>query len=289
MKVHLIDGTYELFRHHFSPMNRRSSRPGGALRGLYYSLASLLEANDTTHVAVAFDHVIESFRNDLFDGYKTGAGVPEELSSQFHPAEDLCRAMGMVVWPLVEFEADDGLAAGAAKYAARPEVTQVLLCTPDKDLAQCVRGTRVVMLDRMRRKTIDERGVVAKFGVPPSAIADYLALVGDDADGIPGIPRWGAKSTGLVLTRYGSVADIPSDVADWDIKVRGASTLSGNLEAEREEAMLYRTLATLREDVPIQESLEDLEWRGGDRRILERMLEDLGEPGAIARLSRWRS
>jgi len=288
MKVHLVDGTYELFRHHFSPMNRRSSRPGGALRGMYYSFASLLSQPDVTHVAVAFDHVIESFRNDLFGGYKTGAGLPEELTSQFHPAEDLCRALGMVVWPLVEFEADDGLAAGAKKYGARAEVTEVLMCTPDKDLAQCVKGTRIVMLDRMRRKKIDEDAVLAKFGVPPAAIPDYLALVGDDADGIPGIPRWGAKSTAAVLRRYGSVDGIPSDVEAWDIKVRGAASLSANLEAERDEAMLYRTLATLREDVPIEESLEDLEWRGADRGALRDLLYDIGLGDAIGRVSTFR-
>jgi 5'-3' exonuclease len=285
MRVHLIDGTYELFRHHFSPMNRKSSRPNGGLRGLAFSLASLLSEQEVTHVAVAFDHVIESFRNDLFDGYKTGEGLPDELTSQFHPAEDLCRALGLVVWPLVEFEADDGIAAGACRYAARPEVEQVLMCTPDKDLAQCVRGTRVVMLDRMRRKTIDEAAVLEKFGVPPSAIPDYLALVGDDADGIPGIPRWGAKSTAAVLRRYGAIESIPRDPSDWDIKVRGAASLSANLESEREAATLYRTLATLREDAPIPDALEDLEWKG-PAASLGGLLDRLGATSVLDRLPR---
>jgi 5'-3' exonuclease len=291
MKVHLVDGTYELFRHHFGapPRTAVDGRACGALRGLLNSLISLLSSRSVTHVAVAFDHVIESFRNDMFDGYKTGAGVPEILLSQFHPAEDLCRALGLVVWPLVEFEADDGLAAGAAKYAQRPEVEQILICTPDKDLAQCVRGSRVVMLDRMRRKIIDEPGVEAKFGVPPSAIPDYLALVGDTADGIPGIPRWGAKSTGLVLRRYGSLEGIPADPAEWDIKVRGAKTLSANLEAEREAAALYKALATLREDVPIAESLEDLEWQGADRELLGDLLTWMHDEKAADRIRRWRT
>ncbi|MCP4870351.1 MAG: flap endonuclease [Proteobacteria bacterium] len=287
MNVHLVDGTYELFRHFFGNPKRRGSDGAevGALRGLVRSLTYLLNQDDVSHVAVAFDHVIESFRNDLFDGYKTGAGLPEELESQFWPAEDLCRAMGVVVWPLVEFEADDGIAAGAARYAADDRVETVYMATPDKDLGQCVRGTRVVMLDRMRRKVIDEEGIKAKFGVPPSAIPDYLALVGDDADGIPGIPRWGAKSTGAVLTRYGHIEHIPESADDWDIKVRGAKTLADNLAAQREDAMLYRTLATLREDVPIAEELDDLKWRGADAEALAPLLEWIRDPGSLERLT----
>jgi len=286
MKIHLVDGTYELFRHHFGNPKREGTDGAsvGALRGLVRSLSFLLGQDDVTHVAVAFDHVIESFRNDLFDGYKTGGGIPEELSSQFWPAEDVCRAMGLVVWPMVEFEADDALAAGALKYAADDRVEQVLMCTPDKDLGQCVTGDRIVMLDRMRRKIIDEEGVKEKFGVPPSAIPDYLGLVGDEADGIPGIPRWGAKSTGLVLTRYGSIEAIPDSADDWDIKVRGAASLASNLAARRDDAMLYRKLAVLRTDVPLAEEVDDLLWRGPDRVALEPLLAWIRDPGAMERL-----
>ena len=287
MKVHLVDGTYELFRHYFGNP-KRTGTDGcevGALRGVVRSLSFLLNQDDVTHVGVAFDHVIESFRNDLYGGYKTGFGLPEELTSQFWPAEDLCRAMGVAVWPLVEFEADDGIASAAAKFAADDRVEQVVMCTPDKDLAQCVRGTRVIMLDRMRRKVIDEDGVRAKWGVDPGSIPDWLALVGDDADGIPGIPRWGAKSSATVLARYGTIAESPEDVADWDVKGRGAATLAANLAAQRDDAMLYRTLATLREDAPIPESLEELEWQGADPQALAPLLEWIRDPGALARLA----
>ena len=215
-----------------------------------------------THVAVAFDHVIESFRNDLFAGYKTGEGVPADLLAQFHPAEDAARALGIVVWPMVDFEADDALATGAHRYAALPEVEQVVICSPDKDLAQCVRGARVVTLDRMRRRLFDEEGVKEKFGVAPASIPDWLALVGDDADGIPGVPRWGAKSAAVLLARYRSLEDIPDEEDEWDVPVRGAAALAASLRAHREEARLYRTLATLRTDVPLPEDLEALRYRG---------------------------
>jgi len=264
MKVHLVDGTYELFRAYFGapPENAADGQPVGAVRGLERSLAALLREDGVTHVAVAFDHVIESFRNDLFDGYKTGEGVPEDLMAQFHPAEDAARALGVVVWPMVEFEADDALATAAHRFAALPEVDQVVVCSPDKDFAQCVRGTRVVTLDRMRRRLFDEEGVKEKFGVPPASIPDWLALVGDDADGIPGVPRWGAKSAAVVLARYGRIEAIPDRERDWDVAVRGAAALAESLRAHREAASLYRTLATLRTDVPLAEDLEGLRYRG---------------------------
>ena len=286
-KVHLVDGTYELFRHYFGAPKRFApdGRPIGAQLGLARSLLWFLEQPDVTHVAVAFDHVIESFRNGLFDGYKSGEDLPDELTSQFWPAEDLCRALGLVVWPLVEFEADDGMATGARIYGADPSVEQVVLCTPDKDLAQCVRGTEVVMLDRMRRKIIDEEGVIAKFGVPPSAIPDYLALVGDDADGIPGIPRWGAKSTATVLSAYGSIDAIPDDAATWKVKVRGAASLVANLSPRREDAALYRELAVLRTDVPTAETLDDLRWQGVDLAALTPLLEGLGATRLLERFA----
>ncbi len=262
-KIHLVDGTYELFRSFFGAPSRTNAdgHEVGALRGLLHSMLTLLHEPDVTHVGVAFDHVIESFRNDLFDGYKTGAGIPYELSSQFHPAEDVCRALGLTVWPLVEFEADDGLATVAARFADDPAVEQVVICTPDKDMAQCVRPG-VIMRDRMRKKTLDEAGVREKFGVAPASIPDYLALVGDDADGIPGIPRWGAKSTGAVLSRYGHIDNVPDSADEWAIKVRGAKSLATNLASQRDDALLYRTLATLRLDAPCDESLDELRWTG---------------------------
>lgn len=288
MKIHLVDGTYELFRSYFGAP--RASAPDGrevgAARGLLRSLMSLLREDEVTHVAVAFDSVIESFRNELFAGYKSGAGVPEELLGQFPLAEQATAALGVVTWPMVEFEADDALATGAARWAERAE--QVVLCSPDKDLAQCVRGQRVVMRDRRRKATLDEGAVLAKYGVGPESIPDFLALVGDDADGIPGIPRWGEKSTATVLGRFGSVEAIPARAEEWDVKVRGARTLADNLSAARDEALLYRRLATLREDVPLTESLEDLEWQGADRPALEALCAELGETRALERVTRWR-
>ncbi|MFT7581995.1 MAG: 5'-3' exonuclease, partial [Myxococcota bacterium] len=238
--------------------------------------AFLLRQPDVTHVAIAFDHVIESFRNRMFDGYKTGLGIEPALRSQFELVEDATRAMGIVTWPLIEFEADDGMAAGAARFADHPDVTQVVLCSPDKDLTQCVRGDQVICLDRMRKKTLNEAGVIEKFGVPPLAIPDYLALVGDAADGIPGLARWGAKSTAQVLARYGSLAAIPDDAADWDIKVRGGAGLAKTLASQRQDAELYRTLATLRTDVPMVEavSLDDLRWERPSGDGFERFVTD---------------
>jgi len=284
MKIHVVDGTFELFRCWFgAPKSTdESGREVGATRALLRTLLRLLSEDDCTHVGVAFDRVIESFRNELFDGYKTGQGVEPELLAQFPLAEQAARSLGVVVWPMVRFEADDALATAADRWS--DQVDQVVICSPDKDLGQCVRGDRVVLRDRLRKKTLDEDGVRDKFGVPPAAIPDYLALVGDSADGIPGIPRWGAKSTSTVLARYGDIESIPADPAQWDVKVRGAKTLAANLATHRHEALLYRTLATLRTDVPIPESLDDLAWRGAHRERLTEFCQRIGDDGFVDRV-----
>jgi 5'-3' exonuclease len=239
-------------------------------------------------VACAFDHVIESFRNDLFDGYKTGEGVPAELMAQFPLAERAAHALGLVVWPMVEFEADDALATAAARFAVSDEVEQILICTPDKDMAQCVSGSRIVCFDRMRRRMLDEPEVVAKFGVSPASIPDWLALVGDDADGIPGVPRWGGKSASALLARYGHLEAIPDQEAQWSVVVRGAAALAKSLREHREEAALYRRLATLRTDVPLVEGIEDLRWRGALRSELTTLCREMGDQRFIERVHRWR-
>lgn len=273
MNIHLVDGTFELFRAFYARASRDAVAPGDdtAVRGLARSLLSLLAEPGVTHVAVAFDHEIESFRNDMFDGYKRGDGMDPVLFAQFVPAERMCLALGIVTWPMIEFEADDALASAAARFAALSEVEQTVLCSPDKDLAQCVQGKRIVCLDRMRRRVLDEAGVFEKFGVWPRSIPDWLALVGDSADGIPGIPRWGAKSAATLLARYGTLESIPDDHASWDVPVRGAKALADNLRAGREDAALFRRLATLRLDVPITESLDELRWRGPDEQALQRL------------------
>lgn len=279
MKVHLVDGTYELFRAFFAVPQK--GNPGAveveATRALGRSLLYLLSDPSVTHLAVAYDHVIESFRNDLFPGYKTGEGIDPTLFAQFPLAEELTRALGIVTWPMVEFEADDALATFAARAAALPEVTQVVICSPDKDLAQCVAGSRVVLFDRMRSKITDEPGVHAKFGVGPASIPDWLALVGDTADGIPGIPRWGAKSAATVLAQYKHIEHIPDDPSAWTVKVRGAQALASSLAGARPEAELYRTLARLRFDVPLTEQLDDLRWRGPDVSLLGEFAERIGD------------
>jgi 5'-3' exonuclease len=290
MNVHLVDGTYELFRAHFGapPATGPDGRPVGATRGLMRSLLALLASPGVTHVACAFDHVIESFRNRIFDGYKTSEGVPPELLAQFPLAERATHALGIVVWPMVEFEADDALATAAARWADAPEVEQVVICTPDKDLAQCVRGTRVVMLDRRRRIVLDEGAVKAKFGVLPESIPDWLALVGDDADGYPGLPGWGAKTAAAVLSRYVRLEDIPDHDGTWAVPVRGASAVAQRLRDRRADAFLYRSLARLRTDVPLPETLEDLRWRGSRRPELEALCAEIGEPDVAARMPLWR-
>jgi 5'-3' exonuclease len=290
MRVHLVDGTYELFRAHFGAPSMRApdGREVGAVRGLLRSLTAWLRSGDVTHIACAFDHVIESFRNERFAGYKTSEGVDPALLAQFSLAEACTRALGLVTWPMVRFEADDALATGAARLADDPAVTQVLLCSPDKDLAQCVRGDRVVCLDRARGTLLNEAAVAAKFGVSPASIADYLALVGDPQDGIPGVARWGAKSAATVLARYAHIEHIPDDAARWECSVRGAPALAATLAAQRDDAKLYRELATLRTDVPLDERLDDLAWRGADRAALTTLCETLGERAVIERIPRWR-
>jgi 5'-3' exonuclease len=264
VQVHLVDGTYELFRHYFALPKARdeAGREVGAVRGVLHSLLGMIHSGGATHVGVATDHVIESFRNALWPGYKTSAGVPDDLLAQFPLLEETLAAMGVVVWPMVEFEADDALAAAAAIAAADPRVDQVVICTPDKDLAQCVRGTRVVQLNRRTRATLDEAGVIAKFGVPPASIPDYLALVGDAADGYPGLPGWGAKSTAAVLARFGHIDAIPDDWREWHANAANPSALAQTLQRERQRALLFRTLATLRTDIPLFDDVAALEWAG---------------------------
>ncbi len=287
MQVHLVDGTFELFRAYYGSPSSTSAdgREVGAVRGLLRSMLSLLGERGVTHVGIAFDHVIESFRNDLYPGYKTGAGMDPVLQSQFDLAEDACRALGVVTWPMVEFECDDALATAADRAVGVPAVERVVVCSPDKDLAQCVRGSRVVCFDRMRRKTLDENGVIEKFGVRPPSIPDWLALVGDSADGFPGVPRWGAKSAAAVLAVYEHLEAIPRDVAAWRVKVRGADALAASLNAHGDEVLLFRRLATLRTDVPLDESVADLEWRGPAPALAE-VAKQLQDPFILERASR---
>jgi 5'-3' exonuclease len=284
MKAHLIDGTYELFRAYYGAPSALApnGREVGATRALLRSFLSLLGEPEVTHVAAAFDTIIESFRNELYPYYKTGVGLDPALKDQFELAERATHALGITVWGMIEFEADDAIATGARRY--RDDVSQVVICSPDKDLTQCVRGAHVVSLDRMRKKLLDEQGVIEKFGVPPASIPDWLALVGDSADGYPGIPRWGAKSAAQVLSRYGHLSDIPDDAHDWDVKVRGAAALADNLRTRREEAELFRTLATLREDVPLTETLADIQWKGAPRAELEALCAEIGLDDFIARV-----
>ena len=263
MDVHLIDGTYELFRYFFAVPAAAdvNGQEIGAVRGVLASVLSMIERG-ATHLGVATDHVVESFRNDLYPGYKTSEGVPPELLSQFPILEEALQAMGVVVWPMVYFEADDALASAAAKAAKDDRVKQVLICTPDKDLSQCVVGTRVVQVDRRRDILRDEAGVVAKFGVKPQSIPDYLAVVGDSADGFPGLPGWGAKAAALTLSQYSHLEDIPKDWREWHRSIRKARPLSESLFPAWNNALLFRTLATLRPDVPVFDQVEDLRWKG---------------------------
>jgi 5'-3' exonuclease len=285
--VYLIDGTYELFRFFLSPaaaFDRRVPEQLRAVRGVVASILGMVEGG-ATHVGVATDHVIESFRNALWPGYKTGEGIDPVLFAQFGPLEEALGAMGVVVWPMVELEADDALASAAAVAAADPRVGQVVICTPDKDLAQCVRGARVVQLDRRRREVRDEAGVVRKFGVTPASIPDWLALVGDSADGYPGLPGWGAASAAAALARYRHLEHIPEQAAAWDVSVRGAARLAATLAAERERARLFRTLATLRADAPIGASVDALRW-AGPRPDFAAWSERLGPPSLQDRAAR---
>jgi 5'-3' exonuclease len=263
VKVHLVDGTYELFRHYFALPSHinASGEEVAATRGVLRSMLSLL-GEGATHVAVATDHVIESFRNELWEDYKDGSGIAEDLLSQFDLLEDSLRAMGLVVWPMTEYEADDALAAGAAMAAADERVEQVLICTPDKDLAQCVVGERVVQLDRRKRGVMDEAAVVEKFGVGPASIPDYLALVGDAADGFPGIRGFGAKTAATVLARYGHIEGIPLRGSEWDVPVRGAERLAATLAEQMDRALLFRRLARLDGNAPVSGRVEELMWSG---------------------------
>jgi len=279
MIVHLIDGTFELFRHFLSPaaaLDRSAPEELRAVRGVVASVLRMLEGG-ATHLGVATDHVIESFRNTLWPGYKTGEGIDPLLSAQFPPLEEALGALGVVVWPMVEFEADDALAAAAAMASADARVAQVVVCTPDKDLAQCVRGDRVVQLDRRTREVRDEPAVRRKFGVAPPSIPDWLALVGDKADGYPGLPGWGAASTATVLARYEHLEHIPKLAADWDVLLRGATRLATALTEQRERAFLFRELATLRLDAPVRADVDALQWTG-PRADFAAWAERLGAP-----------
>ena len=279
MKVHLLDGTYELFRAYYGVPKQRS--PAGqevaATIGFLRTLSNLLREPEVTHIACAFDHVIESFRNDLFEGYKTSKGIEPELFAQFGLAERVIQALGIVSWPMVEFEADDAISTAVERFKDLSAVEQVVIASPDKDLAQCVDREYVVCWDRRRQIVLDETGVEAKFGVLPQSIPDYLALVGDSADGIPGIPGWGKKSAATLLHRYRHINAIPLSPTDWGaLRVRGSERLAASLREHREDADLYRMLATLRTDVPLTEELSDLHWRGVDEKALKALAADLG-------------
>lgn len=289
MKIHLVDGTYELFRSYFAmpktvgPVGQQT----GAVRGLIQTLLVLLRADDVTHVACAFDSNIESFRNDLFNGYKTGEDTPADLKAQFGLAERAVAALGIAVWPMMEFEADDAIATAAYMWKDASEVQQIVVCSPDKDLAQIVSGNKVVSLDRRRELVLDEQGVVDKFGVSPESIPDYLALVGDSADGIPGVPRWGAKSAAQVLGAFKHIENIPDDAETWEVKVRGARSLAQNLTAHREDVALYKELATLRLDVPIREAIEDIRWKGAKPDEYRTLCIECGFDGLLTAPDMW--
>ena len=262
MRVHLVDGTYELFRHHFGLPKAAQDSTTAATRGVVNTVLGMIE-DGCSHIGVATDHVIESFRNRMWPGYKSSAGMPEALVVQFPLLEEALEALGVTVWAMVELEADDALASAAAVAADDPAVEQVAIWTPDKDLGQCVRGSRVVQVDRRNKKVVDDAGVKAKFGVGPESIPDYLALVGDSADGYPGLPGWGAKSAAGVLAKFGHIEDVPADVSEWTgVGVRNAGTLAATLVRERELALLFRDIATLRVDRSLLESVGDLCWKG---------------------------
>ena len=289
MNLHLIDGTYELFRAHFAlpSLKAPDGREVAAVRGLAQTLLLLLRPPAVTHIGVAFDTVIPSFRNDLFAGYKTGAGIAPALLAQFPLAEQMTAALGLAVWPMTALEADDALATAAHRWQEAPGMEQVIICSPDKDLCQLVRGDRVVTLDRRKNVTLNEEGVRQKFGVAPPSIPDYLALVGDAADGIPGIPKWGAKSAAQLLAHHAHIENIPTDPADWAVKVRGGPALAASLAAHQEDAFLYRQLATLRLDAPIAEELAQLEWPGVRRQPFQELCAELGFDRLAAAPERW--
>jgi 5'-3' exonuclease len=292
MKIHLIDGTYELFRNHFGapPKKAPDGRDVGATLGLMRSMLMLLTSPAVTHVGVAFDHVIESFRNNLYTGYKTGEGVDPNLLAQFPLAEAAMSFLGVVVWPMVEFEADDAIASAVRRFRKSKSVEQFVICSPDKDLAQLVSGDRIVCWDRRREIVIDEAGVVEKFGVAPESIPDWLAVVGDSADGYPGVPGWGAKSASAILSFYHHLEEIPHDPSQWQVRSISAGRAAGlaqSLSSHWEEALLFRKLAMLREDVPLQEKLGDLKWQGARPGLKEFCL-SLGDEKFPLRIPKWR-
>ena len=289
LDVYLVDGTYELFRHYYALPSARDQdgHEVAAVRGVLASVLGMIKGG-ATHIAVATDHVIESFRNDLWPGYKTGEGIDPNLLAQFPLLEETLSAAGAVVWPMVEFEADDALAAAAMAAAGDARVERVIICTPDKDLAQCVSGTRIVQLNRQTRVTRDEAGVILRFGVPPASIPDYLALVGDAADGYPGLPGWGAKSTAAVLAKFGHIESIPMDWREWRVNATNASALAATLSRDRDRALLFRTLASLRTDIARFDNVDQLRWNGPTPALdafAARLDAATTDPGGSARLS----
>ena len=291
MKLHLVDATFELFRAYYSRPPRRApdGRPVNAVQGIVDSMLSLLREPDVTHIGAATDYVIESWRNDLFPGYKSSAGIDPDLLAQFRDAERALDALGIPVWPVVEDEADDAIATAVARFGSDPRVEQIVICSVDKDLSQLVDGNRIVLRDRIRNITYDEPGVVAKFGVRPESIPDYLALVGDSSDGFPGLPGWGSKSAAAVLAKFGHLDAVPPSVLDWQIDLRNASRLAATLEEQRPAAILYRTLATLSRDADIESTptLESLEWHGVPRERFLALCDELGFDTVRERVHRW--
>ena len=291
IKIHLIDGTYELFRAHFSqpPRLAPDGMPVSAIRGFIQSILALINSHNVTHIAVAFDSDIPSFRNEIFSSYKDGSDTPEDLKLQFPLAERAVEALGITCWPMLEYEADDILASAAVKFSRKPEVSQVIICSPDKDLCQVVKGNSIVCLLRKDNLVLNQVEVEKKYGFPPSSIPDYLALVGDAADGIPGISRWGAKSTSSLIGRYITIDNIPDDYRLWDVSVRGAANLSKSLESSRMDAKLFKELATLVKDIEIAQSVEDLEWLGADSVLFPKLCEELGITNLINVCRKWQS
>ena len=289
MRLHLVDATFELFRAYYSRPQEHGpdGRPVNAVRGLIESMLSLLREPDLTHVAAATDHVIESWRNDLYPPYKSSVGMDPQLLAQFGDAERALRALGITTWAMVEDEADDGIATGVARLGDDPRVGQVVICSVDKDLAQCVDGTRVVLRDRMRTITYDEKGVVAKFGVHPGSIPDYLALVGDSADGFPGLPGWGSKSAAAVLAKFEHLEAIPDSPLEWGVPLRNASRLAATLQQQRADALLFRRLATLNRDAAISGDLDSLTWLGVPRDAFMALCDELGFDRIRERVHRW--
>lgn len=288
--IHLIDGTYELFRSYFAmpKLQAPDGRPVGAIRGFIQTILGLIRDYEVTHVACAFDHEIESFRNTILDEYKNGDNVPVDLMSQFDLAEQAAKAMGIIVWPMIEFEADDALATAVERWSRDRRVNRLVICSPDKDLCQLVVGDKVVCLDRRKNEIIDENGVKKKFGVMPTSIPDFLALVGDTADGIPGVPRWGAKSAATVLSQFVHIEDIPDSPTEWNPRPRSAGRLAQELINARDQVAIYKNIATLRKDVPISQTLDELEWNGVNKSEYIGLCRELGMKRLASAPLRWR-